>query len=260
MKSFFDFSGIQTPKLLGMIGSGREISDLESFQKFLSEAPDDFSIKRVSGKEGDGFLRIRRSDGELNHVDIWNKLRKFMWQGYLIEESIQNTEQLANLNPSSLNTFRVITYRNNQGEWSVICTYLKVGRPGIAVDNSKYGGITVPMSEDGVTLRAFSIQSGDYFSNHPDTNVPLEGINIEGFPSVIEFTLNACKEFPFMGTLGWDIALTDQGPVAIETGLHYHPDAIQAANGGIVTDEMIKELPARHMFSRWDRRFFYPGC
>lgn len=54
---------------------------------------------------------------------------------------------------------------------------------------------------------------------HPDTGRPLDGVAVPDWPDVIACALDAATVFPKLGFQQWDIALTDQGPVALEVNL-----------------------------------------
>ena len=59
---------------------------------------------------------------------------------YLAEEFVESHESLAVFHPSSLNTLRVITFRN-EDRFEVFGCGLRVGNNGLHVDNAHGGGI-----------------------------------------------------------------------------------------------------------------------
>ena len=49
----------------------------------------------------------------------------------------------------------------------------------------------------------------------------------------MNFTLKCAAKLPQFTYLGWDIALTEQGPIVIETNLEFGIDLYQIALGGL---------------------------
>ena len=51
---------------------------------------------------------------------------------------------------------------------------------------------------------------------HPDSNIQINGTRIEGWEDVKARVVAYQQAFPFCKAAGWDIAITDIGPVVIE--------------------------------------------
>jgi hypothetical protein len=139
----------------------------------------------------------------------------------LFEEVLTQTDQLAAPNPESVNALRALTclYPNNRVE--VVATFLKYGRKGNFINNSNQGGnIIVPINKE--TGEAFSPWKFESFRNlipithHPDSGVDLVNLKIDRWKDIIEEIKSFQAKFPFLKSIGWDIALTNNGPVVIE--------------------------------------------
>ena len=78
-----------------------------------------------------------------------------------------------------------------------------------------------------------SSERSEYFERHPDTGFVFKGFSIPGWSDVREFVLSSARKLTQFTYLGWDIALTCRGPVAIETNLGFGLDHYQATIGGI---------------------------
>lgn len=254
------------PRLFAMIGAGDGVSSLGDFRKCVDRAPDEFVLKPVSARGGRGFRKIRKSEGKIFDADqptrpeeLWESLQPDMVRGVLMEEAAHNHPILDRMNPSSLNTFRVITFHFPDRGWVPICSYLKVGRENSLVDNSGAGGLLVRIDDDGKTGSAVDFKTQSEHSHHPDSGAPLEGMVVEGFAGVVQLAVDASAPFSQMGILGWDIALTPEGPKIIEVNASPSCDYPQVAYGGLVTDEMARILKPRHMFSRYPLTHMYPN-
>jgi len=71
------------------------------------------------------------------------------------------------------------------------------------------------------------------FDHHPDTGYVFAGKKLPGWQQAVEFVLEAALRAPFFRHVGWDIALTQAGPVAIEGNLGYEIDLPQQLHGGL---------------------------
>jgi len=83
--------------------------------------------------------------------DVKRIIRSF-GNDFIVQELIRSHHKLSALNPTSLNTFRVMTYFCN-GELHCCPLALRLGRSNADRDNIHYGGICVGVNEDG-TLRS----------------------------------------------------------------------------------------------------------
>lgn len=255
-----------TPALHAVIGAGGAVASIESFEASVGCAPDEFVLKPVSARGGRGFRKITKMDGELLEQgkpvsihDLWLGLQRDIKRGVLLEEAVRNPEVIRRMNPSSLNTFRIVTFQLPDVGWVPICSYLKVGREGDVVDNSGAGGLLVRLESDGMTGLAIDFKTRSDHSHHPDSGAALAGIAISEFPAAEDLAVNASKAFSQMGVLGWDIALTESGPMIIEVNAAPACEYPQVAYGGLVTDDMARMLKRRHLFSRYPLTHMYPN-
>lgn len=257
---------LPTPGVIAIIGGGGSVSSLPEFQTAVDEAPPEFVLKPVSARGGDGFRRLVKrqeklfeSDREISVEDIWCDLRPNMERGVVMEETVRNHPALDSMNSSSLNTFRVMTFQFPDGRWEPICAFLKVGRAGSVVDNRNAGGLIIPVDEDGLTGPALESRTNTRWSQHPDSGAQLANIKLEMFQDVVDLAVRASKPLSHTGILGWDIALTPDGPVIIEVNAAPGVKYLQVIYGGIVTDEMAQVLKPRNLFSRYPRTHYYPN-
>jgi hypothetical protein len=253
---------LPTARLLATIGENGDIRSREALDEFLRDLPHDVVMKPVSGTHGKKVLVLSRSGNGLraggkpcNMEEIWQHVHDDLSRGFLIEEKLTNTPEIAALYPSSLNTFRVVTIKTLDKRWCLAAAYLRVGAGGNVVDNIAAGGILVRVDADGRTCSAH--HHGRSIVQHPDTGAPLVGLQLAGYPSACVLALEASRKLGFVGTIGWDIAATERGPVIVEANLWWTP-SFQAALGGAITDELAVALRKRTPFERWDRSMMHP--
>lgn len=75
-------------------------------------------------------------------------------------------------------------------------------------------------------------------SVHPDTGNSIEGFQIPMWDQILEVLEQGQKSLPDLKTLGWDIAVTDSGPLIVETNATYDIDIVQVAYQRGVRSEM----------------------
>jgi len=246
--------GLPTPELLATVGRSFDIADRESLTRFLATCQDDIVVKPVSSSGGNRILVLARgTDGfescgrKLAVDEIWQHMSTGWERGFLIERKMRNVAEIAALYPRSLNTFRVVTIKTNDGSWHAPACALKLGRGGNEVDNLAAGGIQVCIDDSGTVYRAYDHAAHEEIVRHPDTGVELRGIRLACHREIVELGVRASHKFGFMGTIGWDIAMTEDGPKIIEGNTLWAPK-FQIPMGGFITDEIARGLRPRSMF------------
>ena len=186
-------------------------------------------IKTVDTSHGEGVTlytgisyddekcSLERYDGE--KID----LSEILTQEPLIFESlVEQTKQFSQFNNSSVNTIRFITSLYPDGTAKIIVARIKFGRTGSFVDNTGSGG-NINAEVDIETGKIFNVVQFDEWrkitpiTHHSDTGALLEGVIIENWEEITRKVIQFQQSHPFLKLIGWDIAITNNGPVAIET-------------------------------------------
>ncbi|MBR2673967.1 MAG: hypothetical protein IKE52_00715 [Mogibacterium sp.] len=136
----------------------------------------------------------------------------------IAEEVLTQDARVAALNPSSINTVRPLTlYRD--GKISFLAIFFRIGAGGL-VDNFCDGGMVTPVNiETGVIEYPAADENVNYYEIHPITGAPIVGFEIPYFEQIKEMITKAALMIPELGYVGWDVALTPEGPVIIEGNL-----------------------------------------
>lgn len=139
----------------------------------------------------------------------------------LFESLIKQTEQMARINRSSVNTIRMMTALYPNQEVKMIAAFIKIGRAGSCVDNAGSGGnVDCAVNlETGELYNALQFNSWeDVFpiERHPDSDVKLNGLIIENWEEIKRTVMEWQAQIPYLKTIGWDVAVTEKGPVIVE--------------------------------------------
>lgn len=208
---------------------------------------DDVIIKPTFAAHGEGVKKFSVKDGitSINGMTV-EKLFDSYNPHFMIQKVIHQHADMATLNPSSVNTIRILTYRSGM-EILVLYTVIRIGRKGFDVDNETAGGISTKINADGTLCKyAFGAVGNDYVER-TDTGVILEGYKIPSFQKSVELVKQQHYYIPHFDLIGWDIAIEEDGtPILIEWNTW--PELSQSANGpafGDYTERVLKEIWGR---------------
>lgn len=195
----------------------RNISFEEFKQKFENEQK--IVYKPLDGNGGLGIC-IFTIDAE-NMKETYEKI-----MGYsrgVVEAYVVQHANISKLAPNSVNTIRVVSVSSENEDSShkqtdIAYVAMRIGSGKSCVDNFTDGGMVVGVDlengevvTDGVTI------DGTTFERHPDTNTQFRGFQIPFFKETLEMVKEAGKTIS--GYIGWDIAITENGPVLIEANI-----------------------------------------
>ena len=175
-------------------------------------------IKKYTGGAASGVsIAILREDGYYvrsgSKLSAENIRALFSDSNYIFERQIIQHDVLNSFNPDSVNTIRVLTYKNKS-----ISASVRFGRKGDYCDNVSKGGIAVSVDLQTGELGEFGMRMYDvekYFE-HPDSHIPFAGAVIPGWSNVLEVVEKAIQVLPYYNSVGFDIAISDNGPVIVE--------------------------------------------
>lgn len=214
---------------------------------YLCKDLGDVIIKPSLTGRGVGVCKVH-IEGGLTDKDgnSLNQLLEEYKTDYLIQRVIQQHSQMARLNPDSINTIRIVSYRSNM-EIKIVYTVIRIGRKGMNVDNESAGGISARINMDGTIAKYAYGAPGVDNIEYTDSGVKLEGYRVPSYNKAIELVKQSHMRLPYFNLIGWDIAIEEDGcPVMIE--LNLNPDLSQSANGpafGEYTEEIVREAMGR---------------
>lgn len=189
---------------------GKTAEDLRAF----CEGKDVVFAKQTETFGGQGISREQLSPGT-DYNELFAKLTEN--KQYLIEDAIVQHPRMNELYSGSVNTLRMVTLVNNQNEPHFMYALIRMGQKGAKVDNISSGGMYAPVNADGViTHPAFCDKEGFCHDIHPTSGTKLVGFEIPYFKEAVELVKKAALVIPGMRYVGWDIAITDKGPILVE--------------------------------------------
>lgn len=185
-------------------------------------------VKTTESSHGDNVwvinnIAYQNNDAVLTRFDGEELLlSSILGQDALVFESVlHQTKQLSAFNESSVNTVRFMTTLWPEGSANVIATWFKVGRAGRCVDNAGNGG-NVDAAIDVETGEIYNVvefngwRQTKKIERHPDSSSLLNGVVIDNWQAIKKKVEEFQQAFPYCKAAGWDIAITDEGPVVVE--------------------------------------------
>lgn len=183
----------------------------KEFNKFIKNKKIIF-CKPINGTHGDNMEKIVIKDFK---GDLYNYLIKKNLK--LIEEVVIQCKKMNDLYPYSINTVRIITVNRYDEKVKVVAAYQRIGNSGKIVDNYNGGGMVVPINEQTGIIEYPAVDKlKNIYYKHPITNTDIVGFKIPMYKEAVNLAKKAAKVVKEIRYVGWDIAITDKGPVIIE--------------------------------------------
>lgn len=202
----------------------------EQLQEFLAAHPRVIA-KPAAGEGGAGIGVYDAS--EVTDVAQW-RAQLIERDQTLLEQLLEQHPDLNAVYPDSVNTVRMITYRDPQDELHVIASVLRIGN-GAVIDNFASGGMFTMLDDDGVALYPGVDKQSNIYTEHPVTGTTIKGVKVPYYDQVVEMVTEASKRLPTVPYVGWDIAITPEGPSLIEANHNSSVFQMKPSASGIRT-------------------------
>lgn len=259
-----DAAGLPIPRTFGLydpvFGRGWDGAPFCTPEQVLAvlegAAPGGVVVKPAGGQQGYDVTVLRDVDvhtgkattltGEAVELDAFFRSLPMAgrrgYRGWVVQEVVEQHPCLAELNPHTANTLRVMTLLLSSGEVVAQAAVLRLGRRGRMTDNWQQGGVAVPVSEDGRLTVGFlkPKHGGASVSAHPDTGVRLDGRHLPRYAEAVEVCRRGALAFPAVRWIGWDVLLSGDGPVVLEANQNFDLQIMQAATGGVFCDQVFR--------------------
>ena len=157
----------------------------------------------------------------------------------LLQPCIQNHRDLLPLTSAGLCTVRVVTYRMPGGSAQVLLAAYKMPAGDSPADNFHSGGIVAPVDLASGKLGSAVHRRGHVLvrvDRHPDTGVTIADHQLPYWPETLALATRALDACHCRPSIGWDIAITDDGPILVEGNTMSNPDIAQAPTGIPLSD------------------------
>jgi len=241
--AFFVANNIPCIPVTGLVSEDKifyndgKVKDLDA----LFEMDSPFVLKQVVLEAGDGFMLCTPKYGKLLIEDkpidlngLSHKLGGFKW---IIQQRIVSHAAIRKVNATALNTTRIVTIRS--GSKCVFLTGFQAFATGSAeIDSWSRGSVYV-----GIDYRKNQLKGPGYYhpdiegpgttGRHPDSHMEFEGYHIPFLNESVDLCLKAHQLLYNHFVIGWDVAITDKGPLIVEANEKPGMNAVQCVDGGL---------------------------
>lgn len=184
-------------------------------------------------------------------------LRESGSQHRLVQQRLRNHPEIDDLSNGALVTMRILTCRDEQGRPEIVAAAFKmaVGSNRI-VDNVHAGGIvaTVDLASGRLaqaTDLGFDARLG-WLDRHSDTGARISGRTFPRWAEMRRLAEAAHRAFADRLYVGWDIALTPEGPCLVEGNVAPDVDGLQRPLRAGLANARFGQLLAFHLEHRVD--------
>ncbi len=185
--------------------------DVKAFKDFLDNKEIVFA-KDITSYGGHGVSKIVLKDyKDIN--ELYNELLEK--KQYLVEEAIIQCEELNEINPFSVASFRVITLMDDESKPHLLGNALRINQGKDNVVGS-VSDLYFGLSEDGKIATNVIDDYGNIYKVHPLTKKVFEEVKIPFVKEAFNMCLKAATMLPEERYIGWDVAITKDGPLLIE--------------------------------------------
>ena len=234
--------GFNTPHTIACVKS-KDDADVVAEQLFAE--PGNYFCKPLDGQCGGGIFKLIvkadsvKIDGRempLAEAKNWVK-EQFAKDAYLIQSLVVQHPEISRIYDKSVNTLRVLTiYDKAKGMAVPVAGEVRFGANGSVVDNLAAGGVAVGvdlqtgrLTEYGVCKKGGARRT----KSHPDTQVVFSDVSLPFVREAVQQAVKLHNKLSSIRLIGWDIAITADGPVFIEGNDNPEISGLQTVNGGL---------------------------
>lgn len=211
----------------------------QEFERFC-QGKEKFICKPYLGSQGADIKVYHKDEAK----DIYTEIKELYPEGFMLEEWIPQHAVLSEIYPDAVNCLRIITVFDGK-ETHLVTGGVTFGTE-TEIANGSQPSIVAPVDfKTGIMTSAATFGSSLY-ENHPKTKRKINGVKLPYWEETVALLNEACKRVPEVRYIGWDIAITPDGPVLIEgnttPGYKYYQIPVHLVNGVGNKSKYIKYL------------------
>lgn len=192
-------------------------TDEKKFLDFVSDKKK-IVIKPTNSWCGHGVCKIDIPDHITDKAALFSTLIN-NYGTLLAEECFVQHEEIDRLNADSVNTIRVISMIDPEGNVHIPFASIRIGRKGSDVDNFCAGGMAAAIdAESGIVVTHAFDGAGNQYFVHPDSKNKIIGFQIPNWRKLLDTVTKAAERIPQMRFVGWDVVVRKDGKICLIEG------------------------------------------
>lgn len=215
--------GFPTPEVIGLCSPQKvtwlDTKKVEPLNALVNRQLDVF-VKDLLGECAKGVFSLKTDNGVLLVDGIKKDIQQFRMQLSainIIQKRIRQHSKMSTLYPKSVNTIRLLSIHHPDGI-QPLAAILRMGANGVC-DNLTAGGVAAGINMETGKLTRYGVMRPDFgrmTDRHPVSGTIFENFEVPFFREAVETISRLHKFFYGIKCIGWDIAITENGPVIIE--------------------------------------------
>ena len=199
-------------------------------------------LKPIESSGGSGCFTLHKESVK-SQLDLYGDA--LLNNSFIHQEIIQQHEDINKIHKKTINTLRIDTYIDKDKKTHVLSVLMRFGIGNSIIDNSCSGGFSISVNLLTGKLQGIGRQvlpkGGNVYLKHPDSKVVLENFKVPFFDEACKLAISASNRLPTR-LVGWDIAITQNGPVIVEGNEGPALHLTDVAYGGYCKHPIIQEI------------------
>ena len=232
------------PKTIALIDHGQVFSpETKKWIDFKDFCRNDGQsvFKVVDGTFGNDVFAVRFENGNVIAENQTYTAEAFINRlgnkRFIVQELVVQHPALQAFKTGCVNTIRIISVRGKSGKISVFAAFLRVGNDSESfVDNRAKGGLAVGVNLESGKLMKYGFphaRFGTKYDVHPLSGIAFDGYQLPFWKETVDLVCMAHRHFFSLQSIGWDVAITENGPVFLEGNDAWEIGGPQDTYGGL---------------------------
>lgn len=209
--------------------------------KKILPANEFFFIKDISLEASEGVFKcifnnntLKVNDKIVSFSDFSLMLNNRIW---ILQKQYKSHEIIRKVNSSALNTTRIVTILN-RNEPEYLCGFQGFATGDAMTDSWSHGSVYVGIDIERSCLKEFGYTSlsdtrPGLLTEHPDSKIVFKDYYIPFIKEAVDLCIKAHRLLYFNFIIGWDVAITDDGPLIVEANEKPGMNVAQCVDGGL---------------------------
>jgi hypothetical protein len=202
---------------------------------------EDFVLKNITLEASEGVFVCKTDaigiemNGERKSFDSFKE--KSSDKIWLVQKIYTSHHKLREINSSALNTTRIVTIlRNSEPEY--LTGFQAFATGNAKTDSWDKGSVYAGIDAENECLKKYGYfnpedRSSSISDRHPDSGIIFADFKIPYLKDAVNLCIRAHKLLYFNYVIGWDVAITDEGPIIIEANEKPGMNVVQCLDGGL---------------------------
>lgn len=256
--------GINTTKTIAVIGGHypdgpiTKIGDADALREFLSTAVFPIFGKPIHSNQSLGSARLAAYDAKTDSVvlangshtsvsQLWSEIQNNFDGGYLFQDCVEAHPFFQKMCRGGLPTIRIVTLDRGHGPEPYRCAAKLTGDGNVADNFWRAGNLLAAVDPQtgmlGPALTQMGID-GEFVTSHPASGEPIEGQHVPCWDEIVKAAIDTARLLQGVAMLGFDVALSSEGPIVVEANSDPHLIMMQVAHRKGVLDTHMNEALA----------------